>query len=1005
MMKKISFCVFILFFSTVTRAQDKCGTVEHTNILLEKRLLREEREGFEEWLKEKRSLRELRASALDEMTLIRIPVVIHIIHKGEAIGTGSNLSEEQILSQIKVLNTDFKRLNADSINTPTEFSAVAGKINIEFVLAKQDPNGQPTSGIVRVNGSKNQWTINDDAVLKSQSYWPAENYLNIWVTDLSSTLLGYAQFPISDLDGLEDAEDNRLTDGVAVDYTSFGSRNDGSFNLDNNFNQGRTAVHEIGHFFGLRHIWGDDNGACSGNGDYVSDTPNQSDNTEGCPSQSYITCNVHAMFQNYMDYTNDVCMNIFTDGQVSRMKTVLQNSPRRKTLTNSPGLYDPSPVANDLGIKSIIAPLSAACADSILPSIEIINSGTNLITSVSVKFSINTTEKEVKNVTMSLSPGETTTLSFASQTITPGSHTMSFEVLKTNGTSDGKVHDNASQITTTKPYSTALPFTELFNSVPSTWQITNPDQQTTWAVRTASDGNTTNKAVYLNLFGDDTDDAIDILTTPVFDLTDADHSNLVFDVAYARYGNSNDKLEIYALTSCQDLSQGTKIYGKEGRDLATTTSLTSSFVPSGYNQWRREVIDLSQFGGYQQVQLAFIGISDSGNNLYLDDISVVNDVQENLSIIAMSDPTPVRCNEDVEPRLTIRNNGTNSVNSFKILYSLNGAENQFKDYGKDAAILPGEQVDVLLPQLALSEGKNLIVASLVEPNGLIDLDSSDNRIRISAIVNKSVDELPLRENFDADFNDQWTIINPREGMEWETVDTNYDQSLFFNAFNNEVIGDEAWLVSPTLDLSTATKASVFIDLSYRSRELGSGNDKVASDSFQVLLSKDCGNSYTEVLLESGAETLSSIQSITEWNPTDASHWFRSFIDLSEYTGNENVRLAFVVTNGNGNDLYLDNIEFFLSDNASPYTSSDLYSIYGTTPGGPEEFYITFNLSDREPVQYELVDLMGRQIIHEQLENVLNQTYTISTNTLSSGIYIVRLRIDDRYYSQKVHAGR
>src|SRR5690606_29195746 len=137
-------------------------------------------------------------------------------------------------------------------NTPTEFLGVAGSLDIKFELAKRTPEGLPTNGIVRVEGTKSTWTLSDNFMLKSLSYWPAEDYLNIWVTDLAGLLIGYAQFPVSTLPGLDESPDNRLTDGVVVDYKNFGSSDHGSFNLDPNYNKGRTATHEVGHFFGLK---------------------------------------------------------------------------------------------------------------------------------------------------------------------------------------------------------------------------------------------------------------------------------------------------------------------------------------------------------------------------------------------------------------------------------------------------------------------------------------------------------------------------------------------------------------------------------------------------------------------------------------------------------------------------------------------------------------------------------------------------------------------------------
>src|SRR5690606_1866302 len=140
---------------------------------------------------------------------------------------------------------------------------------------------------------KNSYTINDNYVLKAHSYWPAEDYLNVWVCNMTG-LLRYAQFPVSPLPGLENSSNNRLTDGVVIAYNVFGSDDYGSFNLLSKYKKGRTTTHEIGHFLGLRHIWGDDEGSCDGT-DYVNDTPNQSDRSTGCPNYPQTSCGVSTM--------------------------------------------------------------------------------------------------------------------------------------------------------------------------------------------------------------------------------------------------------------------------------------------------------------------------------------------------------------------------------------------------------------------------------------------------------------------------------------------------------------------------------------------------------------------------------------------------------------------------------------------------------------------------------------------------------------------------------------
>lgn len=387
--------LILIFYSG--HAQERCATVEYQKLNRTLGKVFETDDQFEKALAEKiRARKKNQLQNFASGVPYRIPVVIHVIHNGEAEGDGINISDAQIISQIDVLNKDFNRLNIDAGNTPAEFTLVAGNLNIEFVLAKQDPDGQPTDGIVRVNGQRAQWSLALEEEFKALSYWPAEDYLNIWVIKFSG-YLGYAQFPVSSgLPGLENENNNRLTDGIIIDYTVFGTDDAGPFDLDDQYNKGRTTTHEVGHFLGLRHIWGDDTGCTAS--DYTDDTPNQGKETYHTPTHPLADiCSSAIMFQNYMDYTDDVSMNLFTNDQIERMIVVLENSPRRNTLSDSHGLEEPIPGDIDVELLEIKYPVEIICDQSPALQFTVANLTGEPVTSLTIRLTVNslTTDTEV----------------------------------------------------------------------------------------------------------------------------------------------------------------------------------------------------------------------------------------------------------------------------------------------------------------------------------------------------------------------------------------------------------------------------------------------------------------------------------------------------------------------------------------------------------------------------------------------------------------------------------
>lgn len=232
--------------------------------------------------------------------VINIPVYVHVVYSNSS----ENVSDNQINSQLSVLNNDFRKTNNDINQVPSEFSGITADSEITFSLA----------GTFRHSNSRTSWGTND-AVKSAYPPVTPNTHLNIWVCNIGGGILGYAQFPGG----------SSSTDGVVLLYSSLPGGSAAPYN------QGRTATHEVGHYLNLRHIWGD--GRCNRD-DFVADTPISDGPNYGCPSYPTVNCRSNDMTMNYMDYTDDACMYMFSEGQKSRMRTLFASGGPRAAMAN-----------------------------------------------------------------------------------------------------------------------------------------------------------------------------------------------------------------------------------------------------------------------------------------------------------------------------------------------------------------------------------------------------------------------------------------------------------------------------------------------------------------------------------------------------------------------------------------------------------------------------------------------------------------------------------------------
>lgn len=418
-------CLFLGAVSLIAQDEDQCAS----GVIYEE-LMESDPVFHRSMMYLNRRIREMQDEIDQRAAVVYvIPTVVHIIHEGEAIGEGSNISDAQIFSAITAINEDFRKM------TGTNGDGDGVDVEIEFCLASRDPDGNSTTGISRVDGSgltdyaemgieASGSAGADEGEVKALSTWPREEYMNIWVVneiednDAGSGIQGFAYFPMAS-----------PLDGITMLHNAFGTEGNVKPNTDMN----RTLTHEIGHFFGCYHTFHNTSDCsveanCETGGDRVCDTPV----TPLAVSCSSPACDGTQQIENYMDYTSETCRNMFTQGQKDRMRITLISD--RGTLLDSFGCV---PVTEyDAGISSVQHPTGSICDPSFTPTITLTNYGSENLTSVDIDYGVDGSLSHAFSWTGNLDPGNSVEVELNPLSSSGGGHTFDIEASNPNGNPD-----------------------------------------------------------------------------------------------------------------------------------------------------------------------------------------------------------------------------------------------------------------------------------------------------------------------------------------------------------------------------------------------------------------------------------------------------------------------------------------------------------------------------------------------------------------------------------------
>lgn len=595
-------------------------------------------------------------------TVYTIPVVVHILHDN---GIG-NISKEQVEDGIRVLNEDFRRQNADTGSTRAVFQPYAADSEFEFKLAKIDPNGNCTEGIVRINTEDTYDAFNN---VKGLSYWNSSKYMNVWLVESienfngsSGIILGYAQFP---------GAGSWNTYGLVVRNDAWGTM--GTSNAD-----GRTATHEIGHCLGLAHTFQSGCGSsCASSGDRICDTPPVFQATYGCSttqntcsndasgSNSPYTSNVADQIENYMSYDN--CQNMFTEMQRDVMKSEIAFFSTLSNLVSSSNLVATG--TNPGYVGQLCAPIAELTSDKDL----LCENATVTFTDMSYNGAVSTRTWSFPGGTPSTSSDSVVTVQYAAA----GKYSVTLNVSNSTG-NDAETVNDIVEILPIQAEKDNWFYQESFEDaqeINDYWIVNNVSGGHAWG-QTDAAAYTGTHSFYFNNYATPIGDRIDEFISPSYNIEGVFEPRMTFKAAYARRtSTSNDLLRVYASTDCGE--SWLLRFAKTSITLATVDGIVSDpFVPADQSEWTEFEVPLtSAISNAENVRFRFEFTSGIGNNIYIDDINienptgieVLNALNESASLI----PNPTNQGEGTMLQYNLLSAEEVTINIFNVTGELN----------------------------------------------------------------------------------------------------------------------------------------------------------------------------------------------------------------------------------------------------------------------------------------------------------------------------------------------